>query len=175
MRSRSAVRSSCGAARTSRIGLMALSRCRRLVAVNVAGNRRHVVADALAQVRSPLEPARPTVDCPAHRPELGPSRYPVLSENSIRPGFAPRTPIYTSGKRAARSLLCALGFPVRPQIFPALAAREFCSQPIEFPPESRSASVISKPEIGEIPCIFPVIRESDKRRGVHYRLPAQPD
>jgi hypothetical protein len=56
-----------------------------------------------------------------------------------------------------------LGFPVRPQIFHALAAREFRSQPIEFPPESRSASVISKPEIGEIPCIFPVIRESDKR------------
>ena len=81
---------------------------------------------------------------------------------------------YTSGKRAARSLLCALGFPVRPQIFPALAAREFCSQPIEFPPESRSASVISKPEIGEIPCIFPVIREFDQRRGVRCGLRAQP-
>jgi ElaB/YqjD/DUF883 family membrane-anchored ribosome-binding protein len=34
----------------------ALSRCRRSVAVNVAGNRRHAVADAAAQVRN--EPAR---------------------------------------------------------------------------------------------------------------------
>jgi hypothetical protein len=114
------------------------------------------------------EPTRQGVNTPARR------GTPVLSENSIWSGFASRTPIYTSGKRAARSLLCALGFPVRPQIFPALAAREFRSQPIEFPPESRGASVISKPEIGEIPCIFPVIRESDKRREVHCRLPAQP-
>ena len=34
----------------------ALSRCRRSVTVNVAGNRRHAAADAAAQVRN--EPAR---------------------------------------------------------------------------------------------------------------------
>jgi hypothetical protein len=64
------------------------------------------------------------------------NRHAVLSENSIWPGFASRTPIYTSGKRAARSLLCALGFPVRPQIFPALAPREFRSQQLNFLPKA---------------------------------------
>src|SRR5512140_3087783 len=39
----------------------ALSRCRRSVAVNVAGNRRHAVADAPAQVRN--EPARSSLKC----------------------------------------------------------------------------------------------------------------
>ena len=39
----------------------ALSRCRRSVAVNVAGNRRHAVADATAQVRN--EPARSSLKC----------------------------------------------------------------------------------------------------------------
>ena len=39
----------------------ALSRCRRSVAVNVAGNRRHAVADAAAQVRN--EPARSSLKC----------------------------------------------------------------------------------------------------------------
>jgi hypothetical protein len=73
-----------------------------------------------------------------------------------------RTPIYTSGKRAAR---CALGLPARPQIFPALAAREFHSQTIAFPAEGRGASVISSPEIGEFPCIFPLNREQARRDG----------
>jgi NAD(P)H-dependent FMN reductase len=39
----------------------ALSRCRRSVAVNVVGNRRHAVADAAAQVRN--EPARSSLKC----------------------------------------------------------------------------------------------------------------
>src|SRR6185437_13840045 len=39
----------------------ALSRCRRSVAVNVAGNRRHAAADATAQVRN--EPARSSLKC----------------------------------------------------------------------------------------------------------------
>ena len=39
----------------------ALSRCRRSVAVNIAGNRRHVAADAPAQVRN--EPARSSLKC----------------------------------------------------------------------------------------------------------------
>ena len=57
--------------------------------------------------------------------------------------------------RAARSLLCASGFPVRPQIFPALAAREFCFQTIEFPPESRGASVILSQKSANFPVFSP--------------------
>ncbi|MGB6908760.1 MAG: hypothetical protein WBE01_03375 [Methyloceanibacter sp.] len=62
-------------------------------------------------------------------------------------------PIYMKQTRRsfARSLLCALGFPVRPQIFPALAAREFGSQPIEFPSESRGALAISSPKAANFP------------------------
>jgi len=49
--------SGSGAGRLAR----ALSRCRRSVAVNVVGNRRHAVADAAAQVRN--EPARSSLKC----------------------------------------------------------------------------------------------------------------
>jgi len=42
-------------------GTAALSRYRRSVAVNVAGNRRHAMADAPAQVRN--EPARSSLKC----------------------------------------------------------------------------------------------------------------
>ena len=44
-----------------RIAALALSRCRRSVAVNVAGNRRQAAADAAAQVRN--EPARSSLKC----------------------------------------------------------------------------------------------------------------
>ena len=73
-------------------------------------------------------------------------------------------------KRAARSLLCASGFPVRPQIFPALAAREFCSQAIEFPLESRGASVILS-QSRRISLYFPVEQGTSGRRRVRRLLP----
>jgi hypothetical protein len=56
---------------------------------------------------------------------------------------------------AVRSLLCASKFPDRPQIFPALAAREFCSQTIESPPESRDVSVILSQSSANFPVISP--------------------
>jgi hypothetical protein len=52
---------------------------------------------------------------------------------------------------AFNSVLCALGFPVRPQIFPALAASEFGSQTIELPRESRGALALSSPKSANFP------------------------
>jgi hypothetical protein len=69
--------------------------------------------------------------------------------HSGRPGCAEQ------GRCAARSLLCPSKFPVRLQIFPVSAAREFCSQTIEFPTESRGASVISSPKSANFPVFSP--------------------
>ena len=68
------------------------------------------------------------------------------------PGWTGNPPL---DKGAARSLLCAAGFPVHPHIFPAFAAREFCSQTIEFPPESRGALVILRQKSANFPVFSP--------------------
>jgi hypothetical protein len=65
----------------------------------------------------------------------------------------------------------SLGLPVSEKKFPVLVSRELRRQSVGFPGGPSAPDGVT---FGEIPSIFPMIRESCRRRGVRWRLPAQP-